>query len=305
MKKIIKLAASLILAISVTSCASMGSLLTNIATEIAVNEGVISKDTASRVQSAVEKSETAAQGFTVEQEYSIGRGVAASILSYYPLYEDEELTVYVNLVLQSLIANSETLEMVNGYHAAILDTKEINAFATSGGHILVTKGLLECAQSEDELACVLAHELAHIQLQHNIGAITAERKKDAGKAWGEAIVSAAADNVDEVKKIQKDFESVINTGAKLFESGYPQSQEFAADKKALEYVSAAGYSVNAMASVLDMIDKNTKPGQTGFGKNHPTPADRKNNLKDQYRLYPSYKTEEIRTNRFNQVMKNL
>lgn len=305
MKKLIKLAAPLFVAFAITSCTTVGGLLTGIASEIAVAEGVMSRDTADRVQSAVEKTGTAAQGFTVEQEYSIGRGVASSILSYYPLCEKEDLTVYVNLVLQSLVANSETLEMVNGYHAAVLDTTEINAFATSGGHILVTKGLLKCAQSEDELACVLAHELAHIQLQHNINAITAERKKDAGKAWGEALVSAASDNVDGMKELQKDFETVINTGAKLFESGYPQAQEFAADKKALEYVAAAGYNVNAMVSVLDMIDKNTKPGQTGFGKNHPTPADRKTNLNNQYKLYPSCNTEKVRTDRFNQAMKNL
>lgn len=311
MKKLIKLCAPactavlIFITMTLSSCTTMGGLLTNLATEIAVTEGVISRDTATRVQSAVEKSETASQGFTVEQEYSIGRGVASSILASYPLYQKEELTLYVNLVLQSLVANSETLEMINGYHAAVLDTNEINAFATSGGHILITKGLLKCAQSEDELACILAHELAHIQLQHNINAITAERKKDAGKAWGEALVSVAADNVDAMKELQKDFETVINTGAVLFESGYPQSQEFAADKKALEYAAAAGYNVKAMESVLDMLDKNTKPGQTGFGKNHPTPTSRLKSLKDQYNLYPSFNTEKVRTDRFNQAIKSL
>jgi Zn-dependent protease with chaperone function len=47
-----------------------------------------------------------------------------------------------------------------------MNTGEINAFATPGAHIFLTRGLAECAGSEDALAAVIAHELAHIQLRH-------------------------------------------------------------------------------------------------------------------------------------------
>lgn len=305
MKKFIKIAVPLILLLSLSSCATMGGLLTDVAAEVAAQSGFISKDTANIVHKAVEKTETALQGFTVEQEYSIGRGVASSILNTYPVYENEELTVYVNLVLQALVSNSETLEMINGYHAAILDTDTINAFATSGGHILITRGLLDCTKSEDELACVLAHELAHIQLSHNINAIKSDRKKEAGKAWANALVSATADNITELKKLQTEFDLMITSGAKVFESGYPQSQEFAADKKALELAANAGYNPNAMNNVLEMLDKNTDSSKTGFGKNHPKPQDRMANLKNQYRLFSAKKTEKYRAERFEAAMKNL
>lgn len=305
MKKFIKLAVPVFLTLYLTSCATMGGLLTDVAAEVAANSGFISHDTADMVHKAVEKTESALQGFTVEQEYTIGRGVASSILATYPLYENEELTMYVNLVLQTLVSNSETLEMINGYHAAILDTDVINAFATSGGHILVTRGLINCTKSEDELACVLAHELAHIQLCHNINAISSDRKKEAGKIWANALVSATADNISEVKKLKTEFNAMITSGAKFFETGYPQAQEFAADKKALELAAAAGYNPKAMDNVLDMLEATTSSNSAGFGKNHPKPQDRKKNLKNQYNSYPANKTEKYRTARFDTAMNQL
>jgi predicted Zn-dependent protease len=50
----------------------------------------------------------------------------------------------------------------------ILDTREVNALTTSGGHIFVTRGFIALADSEDTLAAILAHEIAHIQLEHGV-----------------------------------------------------------------------------------------------------------------------------------------
>ena len=134
----------------------------------------------------------AAEPISAEQEYYIGRVVAATLLESYQLYENAELTEYVNSVCQTLALNSERPELFNGYYAAVLDTDQINAFATSGGHILITRGLLACTDSEDSLAAVLAHEIAHIQLQHSIKAIKTSRTSDAVLTTAAGVLAEVA-----------------------------------------------------------------------------------------------------------------
>ncbi|HBG36499.1 MAG TPA: peptidase M48, partial [Treponema sp.] len=101
----------------------------------------------------------AAEPITPEQEYYIGRSVAATLLQSYDLADEVKLTAYLNKICMALVIHSERPELYNGYHVSILDSDQINAFATSGGHILITRGLLSCAENEDALASVIAHEI--------------------------------------------------------------------------------------------------------------------------------------------------
>ena len=80
---------------------------------------------------------------------------------------------------QSLAQFSERPETFGGYHFLALDSAEINAFAAPGGLILVTRGLLDCCQTEDELAAVLAHEIGHVEKQHGLRAIRTGRLNSA------------------------------------------------------------------------------------------------------------------------------
>ena len=92
---------------------------------------------------------------TPEQEYYIGRAVAGTILEKYNVYNSAKMQKYLNEICSAIVINSDKPVLYKGYYVAILDTDEVNAFATSGGHILVSRGLLQCAKSEDALAAVL------------------------------------------------------------------------------------------------------------------------------------------------------
>src|SRR5574344_2492121 len=113
---------------------------------------------------------------TPEQEYYIGRAVAGTILEKYNVYNSEKMQKYLNEICSAIVINSDKPVLYKGYYVAILDTDEVNAFATSGGHILVSRGLLSCAESEDARAAGIAHEVSHIQLQHSIKAIKSSRE---------------------------------------------------------------------------------------------------------------------------------
>src|SRR5690606_34598886 len=103
------------------------------------------------------------------------RAVSAEILTRYSVYPDEQATRYLNQVGSAIASASDMPYVYNGYRFVILDSDEVNAFAVPGAYIFVTRGLLQCCTTEDELAAVLAHEIGHIQAQHAMKTIESSR----------------------------------------------------------------------------------------------------------------------------------
>jgi predicted Zn-dependent protease len=217
--------------------------------------------TATKVGTSVSR---AAREISPEEEYYIGRSVAARILASYKLLKDPEFTAYVNLAGQSIALHSGMPFTFGGYHFAILDSKEINAFACPGGIIFITKGMINLAVNEDQLAAILAHEIAHINHKDGLGAIQSSR-------WTEALTvigSEAAKQYTpgEVSKLLNIFEGSIDDVVKsLVTSGYSKSQEYAADESALVYLKAAGYNPSALKNVLQNLQSKTSASSASSG----------------------------------------
>src|SRR6185503_10521873 len=128
------------------------------------------------------------------EEHYIGRSVAAEILAMpqYPLAEDEAQLAYVERVGLGLAAtNDDVRRPFLDYRFGILETDEVNAFACPGGLILVSRGLLAKTHGEDELAAVLAHEIAHVTLRHGVAAIQQANLTEAFGYLGAGAAQAA------------------------------------------------------------------------------------------------------------------
>jgi predicted Zn-dependent protease len=119
------------------------------------------------------------EDFTPEQEYYIGRTVAATVLGIYKPWDGPKANEYLNTLGNSLAVFSVLPETFKGYHFLIMDTDEINAFGAPSGFVLISRGLLRCAASEDEVAAILAHEIGHVSLKHGMKAISSSRKTEA------------------------------------------------------------------------------------------------------------------------------
>src|SRR5688500_10600658 len=101
------------------------------------------------------------------QEYFMGRAVAALAIEKDQLYTDDgALERYIAMVGYSIAFESDRPETFKGYTFGVLNKEEPNAFCAPSGFIFVTKGLLKQMTNEDELAGVLAHEIAHVGLRH-------------------------------------------------------------------------------------------------------------------------------------------
>lgn len=248
------------------------------------------------------ESAKAADALTPENEYYLGRAVAANIASRYPVYtRDSALQSYLNKICQTIVINSPRPDIFKGYHVAILDTQEINAFATPGGHIFVTRGLIACASSEDALASVIAHEIGHIQLRHALTSIRNARYINAAVSGALAgIGEAAGTSVKEFADIMKDSVNEIITT--MVSNGYAKGQELEADSEALSLLASAGYQPSAILDMLHALEQNQKPGQ-GFGKTHPSPADRIAGVSPAIASFAVADTRQHRTRRFTAAMR--
>jgi len=235
--------------------------------------GVISSDQAASINRSAVAAEKTFQDITPEQEYYIGRSVAATVLETYKPYDQAALNRYLTVLGQTLAQYSDKPETFGGYHFLVLETDEINAFAAPGGLILVSRGLLRCCRSEDALASVLAHEIGHVQNQHGIRAIKRGRLTSALTIFAvEAGKNLAGENLAEATRA---FEgSITDISSTLMNSGYSRSLENDADAAAVKILIRAGYNPQALVDMLTEMKHHLATDTRGFGKTHPAPEDR-------------------------------
>jgi predicted Zn-dependent protease len=264
--------------------------------------GTVDENAANAIRSSAKAIGSAAEEINPEQEYYIGRAVAANILDTYKLYAgNQKLTAYLNNICAAITINSPRPDVYNGYHVALLDNNEINAFATSGGHIFVTRGLVNAAKSEDALAGVIAHEVAHIQLKHSIKVIKNSRITQALLVTSTSAVGAATGmDVKQLTDIMN--ESVGEIVQTLVNNGYSQAQEFEADNTALSLMASAGYNPSGLIEMLKSLNTVQTAG-VGFGKTHPSPAKRIANAEKSAGKYKIADASALRKTRFAAAVK--
>ncbi|GBU28588.1 peptidase M48 [Treponema sp. R8-4-B8] len=217
-------------------------------------------------------------GFSPLDAYYLGRAVAANILTKYKLYNNAEATKYVNNICQTLVINSNYPIPYNGYYVMILDSGEFNAFATPGGHIFITRKLAESASSEDMLAAVIAHELAHIMLRHGISIINSVKLENELSAIADRAASNAASKNAEAARAAVFRDSITTTVDVLMRSGYSQTQEFEADLEAVVLLARAGYDPGALLEMLKVLQKSRGIQNGGLYSTHPSPERRIANI---------------------------
>lgn len=101
---------------------------------------------------------------TPEQEYRLGRGWLRSLRGQVPLLEDPLVQDYVEHLVYRLASYSDLAEP--DLAVVVVNNRDINAFAVPGGVIGLNAGLFLHADSEDEVAAVIAHEIAHVSQRH-------------------------------------------------------------------------------------------------------------------------------------------
>ena len=233
----------------------------------------------------------------VKAEIEFGRVVAARILGKYKLSEDFKLTKYITLVGRSLALNSNRPELI--FHFGVLETKDINAYTAPGGYVFVTRGALNLMNDENELAGVLAHEIAHVTEMHIVEELGI-KGTSSGVGGGLARIFGSAAETTRVA-----FEQVIDKAVSLlFREGLNKLDEFEADQVGAMITANTGYEPSALHRYLQRVKKYKGEHTAIVSKTHPSFADRLvelANLSKEESLSDLKNT--IDANRFNSIVK--
>lgn len=278
---------------SLAGCASVA----NFATDMAVATGNIDEDEAKSLHKSIDALDLTFQGITPQQEYYIGRAVTAQLMGSYGPLKDHKRNRYLNEIGQTLAMASDRPETFGGYHFLVLETDEINAFAAPGGLILISRGMVDLCQTEDELAAVLAHEIGHVVGKHGLRAIKSGRLTSALTIL--ATESARNFGGEDLKELVTDFEdSIDDITTTLVSSGYSRALEEEADLIAITILERVGYNPRALPRMLQEMKKRLKPEGPGFARTHPDPLDRIDSMRPTLAGKPDPEEPKVRHDRF-------
>ncbi len=199
-----------------------------------------------------------------EKERQIGQGVAANLLGAAPLVDDNRVQVYVNRVGLWIAAQTERSHL--DWRFGVLESSNVNAFATPGGFVFITKGLFLLMNNEAELAGVLAHEIAHVLRRHHLEAI---KKKAQVGMLANMLTMAVGEHGAAVGQLAQ-------VGTHLYAQGLDQEDEFQADVVGIVLAARAGYDPYGLLSALATLG-DIKPDDNSMAlmnTTHPAIGDR-------------------------------
>ena len=203
-----------------------------------------------------------AEGIDYQSELTIGETLALEGFQRYGLpVKKNAIQDYVNTLGNALAKNSDRPEIP--YHFVVVDSPIYNAFSCPGGIIFVSRALIEGMQDESELACVLAHEVAHVAYKH---ALTSVRRAK----FFEGAAKVGTISMDG-EKGQKYRDMVGNLQTVLFDKGLDKAMEYEADESGMEVAYRTGYDPTGMIRVLEMLQRKEKNAthQGSWFSTHP------------------------------------
>lgn len=281
----------------VSGCQTVGEITGRGIPELE-RRGGITREQGESLERVVTAARRSYQDLSDREEYYIGRAVAAHILEKHRVSEDEILTRYVCKVGNTVAWASDRPETYGGYHFLVLDTEEPLAYAAPGGFIFVSSGLLGMMKNEEELAGVLAHEVAHVSEKHGLSAIKQSRLIS---AFSILVGESKKYTSDEVRRLVDAYEGTLDDIVQtLVEKGYSRSQEHEADRLGSLFAYRAGYDPQGLVSFLRTLGKQYgEELEIGLLKTHPKPEERFASLKKHVQEEGlTGKTEPARTSRF-------
>jgi beta-barrel assembly-enhancing protease len=217
--------------------------------------------------------ESAQADFSPQMEKKIGETTMREIRQREPSYvDDPEINGYLNRLGRRLAAQTE--ERGQEFEFFALRDATLNAFAMPGGYIGVHTGLILAAQSESELASVLAHEISHVTQRH-LARMVAQQSQGqlaAMLAMAAAILAARSNPDVAIGAAVAGQAGVIQN-----QLNYSRDFEREADRLGLQVLEKAGYDIRDMGSFFERLQKfgrlyeNNAPG---YLRTHPLTTER-------------------------------
>jgi predicted Zn-dependent protease len=201
--------------------------------------------------------------FSVEQDLELGRETAQQIRSNpaeYPILDPADYPqayLYLQNMVDEIVREGNVpYADVFPYQVTLIRSDQQNAFATPGGFIYVYTGLVDVLDSGDQLAGVLAHEIAHASQRHSTDQLT----KQYGISTLISVVSGGDPGL------------LSQIGSQLLSLKFSRDDESEADARSVDFLCNTDYASNGAAGFFEMIQGMGSP--PAFLSTHPNPGDR-------------------------------
>jgi predicted Zn-dependent protease len=201
---------------------------------------------------------------SVKDQIELGQKAAAQVRKEERILRDSDPRVRtvrrIGMALVAQIPADEREKRPFQYSFDVIDSPEINAFALPGGPVFFYRGLLDALQTEDQVAGVLAHELAHVRSQHWASAYADNQKRRLGLSVLLILLNANATA----------FDIASVTDELLFRLPYSRRHETEADRSGYNLMATADFNPQGMADVFKVLrDKGGSRRTEEWASTHP------------------------------------
>jgi predicted Zn-dependent protease len=233
-----------------------------------------------------------------EKEVAIGKQYATEVERSAKLVKDPVVTEYINRVAQNVARNSDLQVPLT---VKVIDDPEINAFALPGGFLYVNSGLILAADEEDQIAGVMAHEIAHVAARHWASQMTKQT------LLSYAMLPLMLTPMS--YPVYMGVSAAMNYGVPIAFLKFSRADEAEADYLGIQYMYKAGYDPNSYVAFFGKImqDERRQPGSVPsvFMDHPPTPDRIISSVEEIKEILPKRDEYLVTTSEFNDVKARL
>ncbi|MFH2068971.1 MAG: M48 family metallopeptidase [Candidatus Omnitrophota bacterium] len=179
--------------------------------------------------------------YSTQEEIAVGESVDRQVRKEFKPSSNAEKIAWVKKIGQKVAGQSGREDIT--FYFEVLEDKSVNAFAGPGGYVYVTTGLLNLVSSDDELACVLGHEVGHVAARHAIKQMQSQ-----------VLYSVPASIIFSESRYAQ-IEQAVNVAFNLTQLSYSRKDELQADTLGMSYAVNAGYDPAGMVSFLRKLSE--------------------------------------------------
>lgn len=220
-------------------------------------------------------------GYSWQDELKLGRDADSEIIAQYGLYDDPELTQYVDRLGQELleVSHFNREDTPSEYRNTpftfrVLNSPVVNAFALPGGYVYVTRGLLAHLDNEAQLMVVLGHEIGHVAARH-------ASQRAAEQQFGQLAIIGGAVIGESLGYDGGQILQLSGTTAQLLFLRYGRDDERESDRLGVEYSAMEGYVAaegGKFFTSLKRISEKAGHNIPSHLSSHPDPGEREENI---------------------------
>ncbi len=209
--------------------------------------------------------------FSPQTERRVGESIMRDIRLHDPAFvDDAEATEYINTLGYRLVSNSQDVRQ--DFEFFIVSDPTLNAFALPGGYVGVNTGLIVTAQSESELAAVLAHEIAHVTQRHMARMVSSQGQISAATMLAMAVAILARNS-----QFGTAAAAMGQAGAITAQIAFTRDFEREADRAGFQTLEKAGFDVRAMPAFFERMQKAGRLNENNapaYLRTHPITSER-------------------------------